>query len=320
MKNKSSEIYITKIKEFFVELKSKFGDLNGYHTLYAFVVYAINALSAIEKNSSFEPLVNKWYVMEDLYLNFPIQNAYDYLSIIMTEPVMCNIRKWEDLKVEKKFTFFQYLLMEKGTLGSNFVKQFPQIFYMVRALADSSYILAGKGKLPPNVAFHLTREMSKSLYDHVICLGWGSKIKSLDNTKDNKPTLLTTTLGLLEEKVNDIQSYRSFNGFSLIPEDRSTGIRLFNYHKRAVPLTILCNHINESKSFNPLKWFSREKPKALKTRLLNTPYSSVNEYLLIDEIEKLISSGTIRDPKYKKTLEQVRDALVKNSRCEPLSR
>ena len=41
-----------------------------------------------------------------------------------------------------------------------------------------------------------------------IRLGRGSKIKSLDNKKNNKPTLLTRTLGLLDEEVKDIDFNR----------------------------------------------------------------------------------------------------------------
>jgi hypothetical protein len=77
-------------------------------------------------------------------------------------------------------------------------------------------------------------------------------------------------------------------------------------------LSIVCQYINDSKGLFSI--FNRINAKELMTRLLNTPYSSVKEYLLIDEIEKSLSSKSISDPKYRKALEKVKDVLIKNSR------
>ena len=119
------------------------------------------------------------------------------------------------------------------------------------------------------------------------------------------------------EEVKDIR-FNGFKGFSVIPANLSTGIRLFNYDKRYKPLEILYNYINEPKrsSLNPLSWFSGRNDNDAKTlaiRLLNIPCSGVQEYFLIDEIGKSLLSNGIRDPKYKKALEEVRDVLVKDN-------
>ena len=191
---------------------------------------------------------------------------------------------------------------------------------MMKSLVDSSRILSGN--LPLNVADHLTKDMSRSLYIHVDRrLGLGSQIESLNNVDGNKPTLLNKTLSLLGEEVKDID-FIGYNGFSLIPANMATGIRLCNYDKRSQLLDILYNYVNGAKSFSLMRWLNGQNDqssdaKALAIRLLNIPCSSVKEYLLIDEIEKLLSSSTIRDPKYREALKQVKNMLVKNSQFKP---
>ena len=309
--------YTTEIRKFFDTLMS---NVEGYLDFVApnyLLKAAMNALSAIENNSGFAPFFtdkNKASIPAWLGINFnSIKNSFDCLdSIILTDSVWFYTSK----RTEVKITFFQFMIDNFHHFETP-IKKISRVFHMVKSLVDSSRILSGN--LPLNVAYHLTKDMERSLYAHVDRLGRGSKIKSLDNKKNNKPTLLTRTLGLLDEKVKDID-FIGDKGFSIIPANPATGIRLCNYHKRSQPLDILYNYVNESKGF--FSWFNGQNDqssdaKALVIKLLNIPCASVREYVLIDEIEKSLSSNKIRDPKYKKALEQVKDVLEKDNRFKP---
>ena len=308
--------YTTEIGKFFDTFLNKIVHQSGFAVYYYHWQAAINALSAIENNSGFAPFFtnkNKKSFPDSfkISINFnSIKNSFDCLdSIILTDSVWCEPSEPQEMKI----TFFQVLINTLRISKTLSIKEISRLFYMLKSLVDSSRILSGN--LPLNVAYHLTKDMERSLYAHVDRLGRGSK----DNKKNNKPTLLTTTLGLLDEKVKDID-FIGDKGFSIIPVNLATGIRLCNYHKRSQPLDILYNYVNESKGF--FSWFNGQNDqssdaKALVIKLLNIPCASVREYVLIDEIEKSLSSNKIRDPKYKKALEQVKDVLEKHNRFKP---
>ncbi len=288
---------------------------------YGLLQLADEALSSIEQNSGFKPFFTE--NPPDILVNTNFRkNSFECLASIIFE------RVWEfkcevNPKINFKTTFFQFImnLLLLHYVNSRSVKKISRFFYMVKSLVDSSRILSGN--LPLNVAYQLTTDMVWSLYIHVYHrLELESPLMSLIITKNNKLASLTRMLNLLKEDVKDIRLNGS-NDFSVIPANLGTGIRLFNYDKRSIPLDILYGYINESKrNFNPQNWFRHPQindndAKALAIRLLNIPTSGVKEYLLIDEIEKSLSSNKIRDPKYKKVLEQVRDALIKDSQFKP---
>ncbi len=224
------ERYTTEIRKFFDTFLTEF-----VHQSSCFAVYyyhyraAMHALLAIENNSGFAPfftLKNKnsfphWFKIS---INFnSIKNSFDCLdSIFLTDSVWCEISEPEEMKI----TFFQLLINNLLFFKNLSIKKISRLFYMLKSLVDSSRIFSGN--LPLNVAYHLTKNIERSLYAHVDRLGRSSKIKSLDNKKNSKPTLLTTTLGLLDEKVKDID-FIGDKGFSIIP---ANPIRLCNYHKR----------------------------------------------------------------------------------------
>ncbi len=189
-----------------------FTTLTNFIVPYYLMKSAAKALSAIEENSGFKPFVMEVPVFLKDVRNFSIKNAFDYLSSIMlTEPVWCMTSKPTEMRV----TCFQFIIDNLHFAESVHVKQISQFFYMIKVLVESSRIHSGN--LPLNVAYHLTKDMAKSLYIHVDRrLGLGSEIKSLNNVDGNKPTLLTKTLSLLGEEVKDIR-FNGFKGFSVIP-------------------------------------------------------------------------------------------------------
>ena len=175
--------YITEIRQFFNTYISIFTTLTNSIVPYYLIKSADKALSAIEENSGFKPFVMEVPVFLKDVRNFPIKNAFDYLSSIMlTEPVWCMTSKPTEMRV----TCFQFIIDNLHFAESVQVKQISQFFYMIKVLVESSRIHAGN--LPPNVAYHLTKDMAKSLYIHVDRrLGLGSEIKSLNNVDGNKP-------------------------------------------------------------------------------------------------------------------------------------
>jgi hypothetical protein len=306
-KQPGKEWVIDQVKVFFDELAQILTKSCGYVHEYNLLQIFQRALEDIRDNSGFKTFYTG--PKSTFLRGLPRGNAFDFLVAIVTQQIP---------GPETPRTIFELVINLLDRIKTPTLRQVPEVFYMVKSLVDSAYILSGN--IPSHVGFYLTQDMAESLYIHVNRrLQQGLYINELHN-RGNRPILLMTTLRLLKENVpeKNVQFNRK-NGFIIFLLDAATGVRLLNYHKRAKALDIVYNYINESKiSSSIFSWFGNKnrsnEAKDLATRIVNIPGLEVP---LISEIEQspLFNSN---EP-YARVLHQVRATLIDDLRGPALT-
>ena len=124
---------VSAIKSFIESYESFLRKNNGLTSNVDFVHEAYNATSSLLHNpaSAFEPMKKN----ELLPNQFPIKNPLDFLVVLVTQPVFCSNQN-------APMTLLELILHNFDLLTIGQIRRIPEFFQQVRALYESSYIIA----------------------------------------------------------------------------------------------------------------------------------------------------------------------------------
>ncbi len=314
-KKTSKDLVLDEIEHFIEKYIAMEAQATNTLINYMVLKCAQKAIQAIREGKGFQPSLPEEfkYLYQPsshhgrIFPGAPFKHYFDFLHKFFADLSFST-----DARNYYNMTFFEHAIRHINRLEPAEIRNISRVFNMAKSLIESSYILSTKAS--SSTIFYFGSEVVGSLCRHVVShLQRGDEIKNLNN-RGNRPVLLNKISGVLKNPLSSIE-FNDQKGFFVTFANKDKGIQFFNYHKRSKILDILYKYINETKSRSRLSvLFSSEEnyskhAQTLVDRLLDIPFASPHEYVIIDEIGKLLASNTLKSEPYKKALKQVKDEL-----------
>ena len=309
--NKTNKDFVLDELEHFIK-KYLAMEAQATHTVINYYVLkgAHTAIKAIREGKGFQPLPQellksfepKCYTKQKAFPGYPVKHYFEFLHKFFSDLSFSrNHLKYYDM------TFFEHIIRHIDHLEPAEIQNVSRVFRMAKSLIESAYILSTKA--PSSTTFYFGSEMIGSLCRHIVQdLQRGGEIKDLSN-RGQRPVLLNKISEIVQKPLTSIE-FNDMKGFLGTFATKDRGIQFLNYHKRSNILNILYKYINDTKSRSVVSvFFSSEENYSkqatdLADRLSNIPFGSPKEFVIVDEIQKLLASNTLKSAPYRKALMQ----------------